>query len=65
MIGYFADLIFETSDKKVITFSDMTREANAVYEDHTCIGQKPQSEFLHPDLDTVSMHITYKIRSRP
>ena len=57
MIGYFADLIFETSDKKIITFNEMTREATAVYEDHACIGQKPQSEFLHPDLDTVSMNI--------
>lgn len=57
MIGYFHDLIFETSDKKVITFQDMKREANAIYEDHACIGQKPQSEFLRPDLDTVSFQI--------
>ena len=57
MIGYFDDLIFETSDKKVLTIADMTRNAEAVYEDHASIGQKPQSEFLRPDLDTVSFTI--------
>ena len=57
MIGYFHDLIFETSDKKVITFQDKKTEANAIYEYHDCIGQKPQSEFLRPDLVTVSFQI--------
>jgi len=57
LIGYFDDLIFETSDSKILTISDMQRNAEALYEDHPSIGQKPQSEFLNPDLDTVTFTI--------
>lgn len=61
MIGYFDDLIFETSDSRILTISDMQRTANALYEDHASIGQKPQSEFLNPDLDSISFTILLDI----
>ena len=57
MIGYFDDLIFEVSGKKVVTISNVQRNIDASYEDHNSIGQKPQSEFLNPELDTVSFTI--------
>lgn len=57
MIGYFGDIIFETSDKKILNFSDFKKDVSARYESHDLIGQKPKLEFVGSDLDKISFTI--------
>lgn len=54
MIGQFGDIVFETSDKKILTFKDFSRQASAKIEKHELIGQKAKSEFLGTELETIS-----------
>ena len=54
MIGSFGDIIFETTDKRILTFSDFRRSAASRYSDHEVIGQKPISEYNGPGLDGVT-----------
>jgi phage protein U len=57
-IGSFGeDLIFETSDKRILTFNDFNRGASSRWEEHAVIGQKPRGEFIGPELQTVTFTI--------
>ncbi|WP_088227781.1 phage tail protein [Desulfosporosinus sp. FKB] len=57
MIGYFGDIIFETSDQRILTFSGFKRDVKGRWEKHAVIGKKPVSEFSGPDLDTVTFTV--------
>jgi phage protein U len=70
MIGYFGDIIFETSDSKILNFSGFKLEASARFSNHETIGRqtpaetfnvakyKPKTEYIGPNLKTVSFSIT-------
>ena len=59
MIGTLGtDLVFETSDNYVLTFSGMTRDVSGRWATHETPGVKPRAEFLGPGLQTVSLPIT-------
>ncbi|OPJ63679.1 phage tail protein [Clostridium chromiireducens] len=58
MIGYFGDVVFETSDKRILTFTDFKYQSAGRWEKHNVIGKKPKSEFIGPDLDSVTFSIT-------
>lgn len=57
MIGFFGDIVFETSDSRILTFNDFTRDSSSRWSTHDTIGRKPSSEFLGPGLDTISFTI--------
>lgn len=57
MIGFFGDIIFETSDKRILTFQGFQRDSSARWNTHDVIGKKPTSEFIGPGLDTISFSI--------
>lgn len=57
MLGYFGDIQFETSDKKVLTFNNLKRDIQSRWAKHNVIGKKPTSEFLGADLDTITFDI--------
>lgn len=57
MIGFFGDIIFETNDKRIITFTGFQRNAAGRWASHEVIGRKPVSEFLGPGLDTISFTV--------
>lgn len=57
MIGYYGDIIFETSDQRILTFTDFKHDSAARWEKHSVIGKKPVSEFIGPDLDTITFTI--------
>jgi hypothetical protein len=58
MIGYFGkDIIFETSDQRILTFSDLTRETASRWGPHELIGIKPKTEYIGPGLDTISFTV--------
>lgn len=56
-IGIFGKLVFETSDKKILTFTDMQHKVSANYAQHKIIGKKPRSEFLNVDLREITFTI--------
>jgi phage protein U len=59
MIGYFGpDIIFETSDERILSFSGFTRDAAGRWGSHDLIGIKPKSEFIGPGLDTISFTVS-------
>lgn len=57
MVGYFGDIVFETSDQRILTFSDFKRDVKGRWEKHATIGTKPVSEFIGPDLDNITFTI--------
>ena len=59
MIGTLGtDLVFETSDNYVLTFSGMTRDVSGRWATHETPGVKPRAECLGPGLQSVSLPIT-------
>ncbi|TGV23874.1 hypothetical protein EN829_044785, partial [Mesorhizobium sp. M00.F.Ca.ET.186.01.1.1] len=58
-IGSFGSLIFEVTHEKVRTFDELTRSATARWSKHERFGQKPRSEFLGPDLDSISFKMRF------
>ncbi|MFT5871105.1 MAG: phage protein U [Clostridium sp.] len=58
MIGYFGkEIIFETSEKKTMTFNGLSIDVASRYAKHDVIMQKPKTEFLGPDLDTITFSV--------
>lgn len=58
-IGNFGKLIvFETSDSRVLNFNDFQKTVSANWGKHDRIGKKPLSEFLNPELQTLTFTIT-------
>jgi hypothetical protein len=58
MIGSFGEAIFEISDKRILTFTSFTRNVSIRKEAHNSIGQKPKTEVIGPELDSISFTIT-------
>lgn len=50
-------LVFSTSDKKILTFEKMSRTVSATWVTHSRVGRKDRSEFIRPDLQSVSFII--------
>jgi hypothetical protein len=57
MIGYYGDIIFETSDKKILNFMDFKLEHSGRWTTHEPIGIKPKTEFNGPGLLTASFTV--------
>ena len=58
MIGYFGkDIIFETSDERILTFTDFNRDTASRFAMHEVIGKKPTTEFVGPGLDTITFTV--------
>lgn len=61
IVGGFGDVIFETSDKRILTYKNFRRDIIVRYGISEVIGQKPKSEFLGPGLDTVTFEVSLNI----
>jgi len=57
MLGFFGPLVFEVSDKKILTFKNFNRKTAGRWAKHNVIAQLPVNEFLGSDLDTISLDI--------
>jgi phage protein U len=57
MIGYLGDVIFETSDSRILNFSGFVLESASRFAAHEVIGKKPKTEFIGPGLNTVTFTI--------
>ena len=59
-IGHFGkNLIFSTSDKKILTFGNFTQKVSARWSTHNIIGSKPHKEFNGPDSRRVTFEMTF------
>lgn len=56
-IGYFGDVTFTTSDKKILSFRDFKLSASGSWGEHKRHGKKSESEFLGPNNESVSFVI--------
>ena len=52
------NVVFEVSDDRVFTFSELTREVTSRWTNHEPQGVKPKPEFLGAALQTASLTIT-------
>lgn len=58
MVGNFGSrIVFETSDRRILTFSGMTKKVLGKYAKHSVVGQKDRTEFTGPG----NISITFKI----
>jgi len=60
-------IVFSVSDRKVLTFQDMTRTVSADWAAHSRIGLKDQVEYLRPALQkmTFTMELNAALGVRP
>lgn len=50
-------IVFKTSDKKILTFNDFKQSISGRWAVHERIGEKPRSEFIGPGLRNISFTI--------
>lgn len=50
-------IVFEVSDKRALVIQNMSRDSKGRWTTHNTVNKKPKSEFLGPDLQTVSISI--------
>lgn len=56
-LGVFGDVVFETSDTRILTFTNFNRSGTSRWADHEIIGRKPIREFLGPGLEEIKFSI--------
>lgn len=56
-IGTLGKIVFEVSDERVHTFSDMGREVAGRWATHDVMGSKPKAEYLGPGNQSVKLTI--------
>lgn len=63
-----SSIIFETSDSRILTYSNLTLTAKGRWAKHDVIMQRPKSEFLGPDLKevtfTINLNALYGVKPR-
>ena len=61
-------IIFETSDRRLLTFSGMTKKVSGKYAKHSVIGQKDYPEFTGPGNRNISfkmlLDVSFGIKPR-
>lgn len=61
-LGSFAELVFEVSSFRVLTYDDWHRESKARYARHELINQTTVLEYLGPDTEKISLTIKFSAR---
>lgn len=55
MVGNFGNrIVFETSDRKILTFSGLTQKVYGKYAKHSVSGEKDRPEFTGPGSRSIS-----------
>lgn len=60
-IGSFADLVFEVSTERVMTYDNYKRESKARYARHELINQASVLEYLGRDLEEISFTMMFTV----
>ena len=61
-IGAFADIVFEVSNFRVLTYDDFKRESKSRYAKHELINMTTVLEWLGNDLEEISFRMTFNER---
>lgn len=62
MVGNFGSrIVFETSDRKILTFSGMTQKVSGKYAKHSVSGEKDRPEFTGPGNRSVSFKMVLDV----
>lgn len=68
MVGKFGDIVFETSDKRILSFKGFKQTVSGRWSRHSIIGRKEVSEFNGPGNRKITFSITlnaiYGVRPR-
>jgi len=56
-IGYFGDVVFSTSDQKILSFTDFKMNTSGSWGEHKRIGRKSEWEYMGPNAIKVSFTI--------
>lgn len=59
-IGSYGDIVFEVSEKKTLTFTNLERKGSSRWSDHEVLNYKPISEFVGAALEEISFTILLK-----
>ncbi len=59
MLGNLGDIVFQVYSGHVLNYESVSRTATGKYADHQVIKRKPISEWTGPDLDQVSISMTF------
>lgn len=57
-IGTLGPIVFEVSDKVILTFKGMTRDVSGRWVEHEVMGVKPKPEFLGAGNQKINLPIT-------
>ena len=59
-VGSLGKVVFEVSSARVLTPASIALSCDARYEDHEVQGSSPRSEFLAPNLGSVTLAMTLR-----
>lgn len=59
MIGKYGDVIFETSDKRILAFNNLSQNVTGRWSSHTVIGKKEKAEFNGPGKRKITFKMTF------
>lgn len=57
-VGTFGPIVFEVSDRRVLTFTDLKQTVSAQYSDHKLINHKPKKEYIGAGLRSIKFTMT-------
>lgn len=57
MIGSLGNIVFETSDKRILTFSNFSHSVSGRWNTIETIGGKPKKEYLGADTQSVTFDV--------
>lgn len=59
MVGKYGDIVFETSDKKVLAFNSFNQSVSGRWSSHTVIGKKEKAEFNGPGKRKITFKMVF------
>ena len=67
-LGSYGDIVFVTSDKKILTLQNLKQKVGGQWGKHKMINNKPRLEFAGPDSRgitfTITLDVNYGVRPR-
>ena len=59
MVGKYGDVVFETNDRRVLTFNSFSQSVSGRWSSHAVIGKKERAEFNGPGKRKVTFKMTF------
>lgn len=63
MIGYLGEIVFETSDRKILNFTDLKMSLSPRWGRHEPVMSIPQAEFIGPGYKTVTFTMNLNVNN--